>query len=91
MSDKGTGFRKVIKNPFAKIHQAAIDNGGSLPDNVRKEMMKEACEEQNRYKMSMSFEEMVRKQNEYDEKMGNKPLSLDEINQCIKEVRNGCK
>ncbi len=28
-------YNKVIKNPFAKIHQAAIDNGGSLPDSVR--------------------------------------------------------
>ncbi len=37
--------RKAIKNPFAKIHQAAIDNGGSLPDSVRKEMMKEAVAE----------------------------------------------
>lgn len=28
--------RKAIKNPFAKIHQAALENGESLSDDVRK-------------------------------------------------------
>ncbi len=37
--------RKAIKNPFAKIHQAAINNGGFLSDEVRKKMMKEAINE----------------------------------------------
>lgn len=37
--------RKAIKNPFAKIHEAALNNGGSLPDDVRKKMMGEAIKE----------------------------------------------
>jgi len=37
--------RKAIKNPFYKIHMAAIENGGDLPEEKRKEMMKEAISE----------------------------------------------
>ncbi len=46
-----TSNRKVIKNPFAKIHQAAIDNGGSLSDTERKKMMREAIEKLNNIKL----------------------------------------
>jgi len=34
--------RKAIKNPFYKIHAVAMENGGDLPEEKRKEMMKEA-------------------------------------------------
>ncbi len=37
--------RKVVKNPFAKIHQAALANGGPLPSEVREEMMEDAIRE----------------------------------------------
>ena len=37
--------RKAVKNPFAKIHQTALANGGALPDEKRKAMMEDAiCE-----------------------------------------------
>lgn len=36
---------KIIKNPFAKIHQTAIDNSGFLSDDARKKMMRAAIEE----------------------------------------------
>ena len=37
--------RKAVKNPFAKIHQTTAANGGSLSDEIRKEMMKDAIRE----------------------------------------------
>ena len=37
--------RKAVKNPFAKIHQTVLANGGALPDEVKKEMMEEAIRE----------------------------------------------
>jgi len=46
--------RKAIKNPFAKIHQAALENGGSLSEDVRKKMMKDAIEEMQQYKQSVT-------------------------------------
>ncbi len=48
-----TSNRKAIKNPFAKIHQAAIDNGGSLSDTERKKMMREAIEELHQKKQAL--------------------------------------
>lgn len=50
-----TTERKVIKNPFAKIHQAVIDNGGNLPNDVRKKMMKEAIQELKAFKESKTL------------------------------------
>ncbi len=52
--------RKAIKNPFAKIHQAALDNGGSLPDDVRKKMMKEAVTELKNNSQVLGGEETVK-------------------------------
>ncbi len=40
-----TGTRKAMKNPFAKIHQVAINNDGTLSEETRKKMMKEAVRE----------------------------------------------
>lgn len=37
--------RKAVKNPFAKVHQAAVKSGGNLSDETRKRMMKEAVRE----------------------------------------------
>lgn len=37
--------RKGVKNPFYKIHSAAQENGGTLPEEVRKQMMEEAVSE----------------------------------------------
>ena len=37
--------RKAMKNPFAKIHQTALANGGTLLGETRKEMMEEAIRE----------------------------------------------
>ncbi len=37
--------RKAIKNPFAQIHKASVDNGGTLPEGVRKQMMQDAIKE----------------------------------------------
>jgi hypothetical protein len=34
-----------VKNPFAKIHQTASINGGTLSNETRKEMMKDAIRE----------------------------------------------
>ena len=53
MTIEVTSNRTAIKNPFAKIHQAAIDNGGSLPDAVRKKMMREAIEELHQKKQAL--------------------------------------
>ena len=47
-----------------------------------------ACE-QKQYTCEMTFEEMQNKQREYNKKNGLKDLSLEEINQYIKEARNG--
>ena len=38
-------FSRAIKNPFAKIAKAAVANGGTLPIDVSKRMMKEAISE----------------------------------------------
>ncbi len=46
--------RKAIKNPFAKIHQAALENGGTLPDDIRKKMMSDAIDEMQQYKQSIT-------------------------------------
>ena len=37
--------RKAVKNPFAKIHQTASANDGTLSDETRNEMMKDAIRE----------------------------------------------
>lgn len=37
--------RKAVKNPFARVHQAAVESGGNLSDETRKRMMKEAIYE----------------------------------------------
>lgn len=41
----GVRLVKVVKNPFAKVHQAAVESGGNLSDETRKRMMKEAVHE----------------------------------------------
>lgn len=56
--------------------------------------MKEAIlnnikEEQDKYQPTMTVEEMAKIVEENDEKIGMKPLSLEETNQYIQEVRNG--
>ena len=38
-------FRKAVKNPFARIAKAAKDNGGTLPIETSKMLMKEAIAE----------------------------------------------
>lgn len=43
-AEKSTN-RKAIKNPFYKIHVAAQECGGTLPEEKRKEMMTEAIAE----------------------------------------------
>ena len=34
--------RKAMKNPFYKVHLAAMENGGELPEEKRQEMMRKA-------------------------------------------------
>lgn len=41
----GVRLVKVVKNPFAKVHQAAVKSDGNLSDETRKRMMKEAVHE----------------------------------------------
>ncbi len=57
MTVKYNTTRKAFKNPFAKINKAAIENGGSLPDDIRKKMMKEAIEELKHQKQEIYEEE----------------------------------
>lgn len=45
--------------------------------------------DQSDYRCTMTFDEMQRKQSDYDKKTGKTPLTLDEINTYINEVRNG--
>lgn len=52
------------------------------------EKITEIKTEQSKYQCTMSFDEMRKKQMEYNEKMGYPTLTLDEINQCVSEVRN---
>lgn len=47
--------------------------------------------EQNNYQLTMSVEEMKQIVSDNDKKTGMKPLSLEEINQYISEVRDGNK
>ena len=41
----GVRLIKAVKNPFAKVHQTAVESGGNLSDETRKRMMKEAVQE----------------------------------------------
>lgn len=43
--NNGVRLVKAVKNPFAKVHQAAVESDGNLPDETRKRMMKEAAHE----------------------------------------------
>ena len=45
--------------------------------------------EQANYKCNMSFDAMVKMQQEYDRSRGEKPITLEQINQYIDEVRRG--
>ena len=47
--------------------------------------------EQNKYKCTMSFDEMIERQAEYERVNNFPPLSLEEINQYIDEVRKNGK
>ena len=51
--------------------------------------MAEIKAEQEKYKCKMSIEEMIKMQQEYDRSRGEKPITLEQINQYIDEVRRG--
>ena len=42
---KQIDFNRAVRNPFAKIAKAAKNNGGTLPAEISKQMMKEAIRE----------------------------------------------
>ena len=55
--------------------------------NQAEEKIDEIKKEQNNYMPTMSYEEIMEKQAEYNRKLGRERLTLDEINQYIDEVR----
>lgn len=60
-------------------------------DRLDEEKLNEIKEEQKNYQPTMTVEEMRKKIDENDEKIGMEILTLEKINQYISEVRNGCK